>query len=168
MKKRNFDLGYYLVAFLDVQGQRQRFHELRLPKHRAEAAAVSEVLRQTAGFVLDLRQHFDEQFERFEAGAASMVRHTLEPVRPRFIGFSDSFVVSVPLRNDSGDLLPIARAFSALSATAFVMQLSLASNHPLRGAIDVGLATEIGPQEIYGAALENAYVLESRQAVYPR
>ena len=59
MKKRNFDLGYHLVALLDVQGQRKKFGELRLPKSPEEAAAVGEVLRQTAGFVLDLRGAFD-------------------------------------------------------------------------------------------------------------
>ncbi|QEE28175.1 hypothetical protein FTW19_09315 [Terriglobus albidus] len=57
---------------------------------------------------------------------------------------------------------------SALSAAASVMGVSLASGHPLRGGIDVGLATEIGPQEIYGTALESAYRLESEEAGYPR
>src|SRR4029077_5823373 len=117
-------------------------------------------LRQTAGFVLDLREAFDEQFESFEAGATNMMkRHTGQPVRPKFVGFSDSFVASVSLRNDGGDLLPIVRVFSALSAAAVVMLMSLASKHPLRGGIDVGLATDIGSQEIYGTALEWAYLL---------
>jgi hypothetical protein len=44
----------------------------------------------------------------------------------------------------------------------------LASKHPLRGGIDVGLATEIGPGEIYGTALERAYLLECKVAKYPR
>jgi len=169
IKMRNFDLGYHLVAYLDVQGQRDKFRGLRLPKNPEEAAAVGEVLRQTAGFVLELRQAFDDQFERFEAGATStMKRHTEQPVRPKFVGFSDSFIASVPLRNDAGDLLPIVTGFSALSAAAVVMMLSLANNHPLRGGIDVGLATKIGPQEIYGWALGSAYVLESEEAGYPR
>jgi hypothetical protein len=169
MKEINFDLGSHLVAFLDVQGQRDRFRQLRLPKNPEESAAVGEVLRQTAGFVLDLRQAFEEQFESFEAGATSMMkRHTEQRVRPKFVGFSDSFVASVPLRNDAGDLLPIVTGFSALSAAAVVVLMSMASKHPLRGGIDVGLATEIGPEEIYGAALETAYLLESQEAGYPR
>jgi hypothetical protein len=89
-------------------------------------------------------------------------------VRPKLFGFSDSFVASVPLRNDGGDLLPIVRVFSALSSAAVVMLMSLASNHPLRGGIDVGLATDIGPQEIYGPVLGSAYRLESKEAAYPR
>ena len=32
----------------------------------------------------------------------------------------------------------------------------------------MGLATDIGPQEIYGAALGSAYRLESEEAGYPR
>jgi len=169
LEKRKFDLGYHLVALLDVQGQREKFRQLRSPKNPEESEAVGEVLRQTAGFVLDLRQAFDEQFESFEAGATSMMRrHTDQRVRPKFVGFSDSFVASVPLRNDGGDLLPIVTGFSALSAAAVVMLVSLANNHPLRGGIDVGLGTEIGPEEIYGTALENAYLLESRAAEYPR
>jgi hypothetical protein len=48
------------------------------------------------------------------------------------------------------------------------MLTSLASKHPLRGGIDVGLATEIGPDEIYGTALERAYLLECKEAKYPR
>lgn len=161
-------MGYHLVAFLDVLGQRDRFRGLHLPKNPEEAAAVGEVLRQTAGFVLDLRDAFDQQFESFEAASTNIIRHTKEPLRPKFVGFSDSFVTSVPLRNDGGDLVGIVTVFSALSAAAVVMLISLANKHPLRGGIDVGLATEIGPHEIYGAALGNAYLLECQEAGYPR
>ena len=91
-----------------------------------------------------------------------------QSVRPKFVGFSDSFEASVALRNDCGELLPIVTAFSAMSAAAVVILMSLASKHPLRGGIDVGLATETGPQEIYGTALERAYLLESQEAGYPR
>jgi len=169
MKKRILDLGWHLVALLDVQGQRERFGELHLPKSPEDAETIGDVLRQTAGFVLDLREAFDEQFESFEAGATSLMRrHKQEPVRPKFFGFSDSFVASVPLRNDGGDLLPIVRVFSALSAAAVVTLMSLASKHPLRGGVDVGLGTDIGPQEIYGPVLGSAYRLESKEAGYPR
>jgi hypothetical protein len=168
MEQRHLQLGHHLVAFLDVLGQRERFRDLRQPRTSEESTAVAEVLRQTAGFVLELRQIFDQQFTTFESALTNVKKQTSQPVRPKFVGFSDSFVSSVPLRKGGSDLVPIIAVFSALTAAAVVMLTSLASRHPLRGGIDVGLATEIGPEEIYGTALERAYLLESKEADYPR
>jgi hypothetical protein len=74
-----------------------------------------------------------------------MDAYTKEPVRPNVVVFSDSFVKSVPLRDDGTGLVRVVTVFSALSAAAVVMIHSLAAKHALRGGIDVGLATEIGP-----------------------
>jgi hypothetical protein len=168
MEKRIYKLGHHLVAFLDVLGQRDKFRGLKKPSNAQEEDEVKEVLRQTAGFVAELRNVFQNQFEVFEAGAPNVQRHTKEPLRPSFTGFSDSFVTSVPLREQGHELVPVVTVFSALSAACVVMLTALASKHPLRGGIDVGLATEIGPSEIYGTALERAYLLECRVAKYPR
>jgi hypothetical protein len=91
---------------------------LSLPQTEDEHAREAELLRDTAGFVVDLRGEFQRQFEAFEAGASRMRAHTKLPLRPNFIGFSDSFVTSVPLRNDCGDLVRVVTVFSALSAAA--------------------------------------------------
>lgn len=160
-------LGHHLVLFLDVLGQRERFRGLALPSNANERSQVQEVLRQTAGFVLGLRDLFRTQFTLFEQGANAS-RFTASPLRPNLIGFSDSFVISVPLRNENGDLVPIVTVFSALSAAAIVMLTSLATKHALRGGVDVGLAAEITPGEIYGTALERAYLLECSVAQNPR
>lgn len=166
--KRHLRLEHHLVAFLDVQGQRDKFKALRLPQTEEQVAVVSEVLRQTAGFVLELRGVFEQRFKSFESGLTNLKQHTSEPILPKFLSFSDSFVISVPLGSHRSELAPIISVFSALSAVATVMLTSLANKHPLRGGIDVGLAAEIGPAEIYGTALERAYLLESKEAKYPR
>lgn len=168
MEKRVYKLGHHLVAFLDVLGQRDKFRGLKKPTNAQEEDEVKEVLRQTVGFVAELRTVFQTQFEVFEAGTPDMRRHTKQPLRPVFTGFYDSFVISVPLREEGHELVPVVTVFSALSAACVVMLTALASKHPLRGGIDVGLATEIGPAEIYGTALERAYLLECRVAKYPR
>src|SRR5215472_17375590 len=168
MEKRMYKLGYHLVAFLDVLGQRDKFRRLKKPTNAQEEDEAKEVLTQTVGFVAELRTLFQNQFEVFEAGALNVRRHMKEPLRPSFAGFSDSFVISVPLREEGYELVPVVTVFSALSAACVVMLTALASKHPLRGGIDVGLATEIGPGEIYGTALERAYLLECRVAKYPR
>lgn len=164
----HLQLRNHLVAFLDVLGQREKFKALHFPTTSEDKAEVAEVLKQTAGFVLELRDIFDKQFTAFESGLSNLKKHTDKSVRPRFVGFSDSFITSVPIRNEDGDLALMVTIASALSAAATVMQVSLAAKHPLRGGIDVGLATEIGPEEIYGTALEKAYLLESKEAGYPR
>jgi hypothetical protein len=168
MEKRHLRLGHHLVAFLDVLGQRERFKALKLPTTPEQNAEVAEVLRQTAGFVLDLRDIFRDQFMVFESALTNLKKLTSEPVQPKFLGFSDAFVASTPLRNESSDLVAVITVFSILSAAAAVMLTSLGSKHPLRGGIDVGLATEIGAGEIYGTALERAYLLESKEAGCPR
>jgi len=168
MEPKIYKLGWHLVAFLDVLGQRDKFRALRLPKNAQEEAQVQAALTGTAGFIVELRETFQNQFEAFEAGSIRLRALTKEPLRPSFIGFSDSFITSVPLRNDVGDLVRIVTVYSALHAAAVVMLTSLASEHALRGGIDVGLATEIGLGEIYGTALERAYLLECKTAQYPR
>ena len=168
MEQRHLRLGHHLVAFLDVLGQRERFKALKLPTTPEQTAEVTEVLRQTAGFVLDLRDIFSNQFTVFESALTKLKKITSEPVQPNFLGFSDAFVASTPLRNESSELVAVITVFSILSAAAAVMLTSLASKHPLRGGIDVGLATQIATGEIYGTALERAYVLESKEAGYPR
>lgn len=84
MKNGNYTLGHHLVAFLDVLGQRDKFRGLKKPTNVQEEEEVKEVLRQTAGFVVELRTVFQTQFEAFEAGTPSMQRHTKEPLRPSF------------------------------------------------------------------------------------
>lgn len=165
----NYTLGDHLVIFLDVLGQRDKFRDLQLPKSTAEEAHVKEVLRQTAGTVVGFRKLFRTSFEAFQKGMeeGEWGAHA-KLLPPKFTGFSDTFVTSVALRNEGDELLPIVRVFSALSAAATVMLTSLSQKHPMRGGIDVGLATEIGPQEIYGTALEQGYKLECKVAQYPR
>jgi hypothetical protein len=165
METKTYRLGYHLTVFLDVQGQREKFKELRLPKSSEEHVAVQEVLKDTAGFVVGLRSAFRNNFEAFEAGISRKKGVSLQP---RFVGFSDSFVVSVPLAPVNGDMEPMVRIFSALSSAATIMMTAMASKHAVRGGIEVGLGVEIGPEEIYGTALGDAYELESKRAEYPR
>jgi hypothetical protein len=58
--------------------------------------------------------------------------------------------------------------FSVLSGVSCVVLTAMASGHALRGGIDVGPGVEMTPEEIYGPALAQAYILESREADYPR
>jgi hypothetical protein len=168
MEKEQLMLGSYLVAFLDVLGQRETFRQLQLPKTREEYTKVEGALKDTVGFVLGLRRVFRKNFESFKAGLVSIPGVEKAISTPDFMGFSDSFIAFVSLRNDDEHLTPNIRIYSTLNAACVVMLTSLASRHSLRGGIDIGLAAEMCPGEIYGTALERAYLLESCHADYPR
>jgi hypothetical protein len=70
VEQKHYILGHHLVAFLDVLGQRrEQLRQLRLPETPDEETHAKELIKNTAGYVLGLRQLFQTQFEMFEKGA---------------------------------------------------------------------------------------------------
>ena len=134
MEGKTFTLGYHLVAIIDVLGQRDKFRSLQLPKNAEQEAQAKETLANTAGYVLRLRDLFKQQFEIFETGLTHPI-FAKQVYHAKFVGFSDSFVVSFPLRNDKGDLLPVVVIHSLLNAASIVMLSSLAWKHALEGEL---------------------------------
>jgi hypothetical protein len=166
MVKEKYDFGWYMVAYLDVQGQREKFRKLKVPTTDVEAQAVSEVVLETAGFIDLLRDQMREEFRDFEERISkSWELH--ESLQPKFTAFSDSLVVSISLWN-VGDLTSITKIYSILSAVCNAMMTCLSRRHALRGGIEIGLASELESGEVYGTALLEAYLLESSEANYPR
>lgn len=167
-KTRHFVLGWHCVAYLDVLGQRERFPQMTLDKDPEKLTGLMDVLRDTAGFILDLRDYFDQSFERFEKGILQE-RYTGDSrFQPKVFSFSDSFVASVPMRNNTQQVTTSATICSILSAACNVMPFCFARKHAMRGGIELGEATELSEKEIYGSALVTAYRLENEYAKYPR
>jgi hypothetical protein len=177
-KQGDLTLNYYLVAFLDVLGQRENLRQMKhLPRTPSEYSETVRLLRSTVGVVLGLRKTFQQYFESFaslrlpDSGGDRVLRSQVENAMnspTEFRVFSDSFVISVPLKSDDEPLAPAIGIFSALISACFVMIAALRGTHPIRGGIDVGLGMEIAPGEIYGPALERAHFLESCVAEHPR
>jgi hypothetical protein len=106
-KKYAETLEYYLVAFFDVLGQRERLRELRgLPRTRDEYSNSAEILRATVGSVLNLRDYFRRYFESVMQSVDSLPPESRKKIKQgvQYHGFSDSFVVSVALRNEDEQL----------------------------------------------------------------
>jgi len=156
MAKDKYDFGWHMVAFLDVQGQREKFRRLKVPTTDAEKQAVAEVVLQTAGFVDSLRDQLREEFRDFEERVSKSWGLRV-PLQPKFTGFSDSLVVSIPLWNVE-DLTSITKIYSILSAACNAMAKCFSKGHALRGGIEIGLASELESGEVYGTALLEAYL----------
>ncbi len=182
-KGSEIDIGYYVVAFVDLLGQQEHLRALtNLPnkKDPAQMDAFRVALKQTYGVVTGMRQSFQDFFNSYSRDHISQSDlNRLTPQQQRkqygelrsnpiqFQRFSDSMVIFLSLRTDRFKL-PTGGVFGVLGAAATSFLVGLAAGHPLRGGIELGVAMEMTKGEIYGAALARAYALESRIAVYPR
>lgn len=166
-------LGWHVIAFLDALCQSQKLRQITsVPRTHEEIAAAAPLIRDTALYVITLRDFFRECFERFVQSTGvlddlSLELQTAIECSKRsivFQGFSDSFVFSMPLREQ----FPAIALSGTLVATSGAMCWSLSQRKPLRGGIDAGLGVNIAPSEIYGPVLDSAYRLECSVAKYPR
>jgi len=172
------EVKYFLVAFLDLLGQREHLRKLKsLPKDLRPDEKTVRVLKATLGAVHGVRSCFSDYFnveredsEFMRALPADQREAVRQLTRADVVqyGFSDSFIVAVSLKDADGDAAPINGVWSALFASCSVAIVSLACHHALRGGIDAGLGVQISQSEVYGPALERAYTLEEKFAEYPR
>ncbi len=171
-------LQYFLVAFLDLLGQREQLRNLvGLPATQDMNDPIIQVLKRSLGAIHGARSLFRNFFEADSEESALMrslspdQRATLKQLTKSQVlwyGFSDSLIVAIPLVAGPDDPTPVNGVWKTLFAASGMATLSLACKHPVRGGIDVGIGVQISEREVYGAALERAYTLESRHAICPR
>ena len=169
---------HYVVAFLDLVGQRDALRRLlRIPATPAEEQEFIEAARESLGRVLELRQDFATYFDAEKRAhldptnlppALRDVFRAATQTKCTVSGLSDAVVIAVPLGGDDEHCTAMNSveltilSICGLAAGAFGVGLVF------RGGLDVGIATSIEPNEVYGPALARAYQLESEVAEYPR
>jgi phosphatidylserine decarboxylase len=172
---------FYLVAFLDILGQRDKLLGVKaLPKTQEELDVFVKLDRETRGTVLNFRDAFFNFFkgmykkrpippELTEDQRAKYIeiKERAEQLKPSVIPFSDSIIVYVPLSNDD-KVIQVDGIFSSMLAIAGAFLVLICRGNIFRGGIEIGIACRIGPNEIYGPALAKAHELESKRAKYPR
>jgi hypothetical protein len=178
MQESDLQLAYYLVLVTDVLGQRARLRGLRrLPQSESETQDTIQVLRETAGFLIHLREGFKNYFSSWATSSAEQFPPEVQDFVLRTCSaeityrcFSDSIIVSVCLFDDGQETHnPFMGVLGALLAASGMHLLSLCIGRPTRGGVVVGVATALPPEnDIYGAALERAVQLEAEVAEYPR
>jgi hypothetical protein len=178
-KSRTLPVGWYVVAFVDVLGQRHLLREMRGIPQKTDQKQMAEfiaLLKKTVGTVKKMRDIFHNFFEGLSRYQFNLSDFTPEqqklllqvksnPLKSHM--FSDSVVLFLSLSDDVNKT-PVEGVYSVLASAATTFLFMLAGGHAIRGGIDVGVGIELSDDELYGAALSRAYKLENRIAQYPR
>ena len=175
--KDNINYHYYLLAFIDVLGQKDAFQKIENQPLTDNHPDLIEAHKQTAFFVETLRTSFKDFFDAYTANKEPSVKVPTEKMGQfkemlkselKHQRFSDSIQAYVCLKKNKHHSNAINGVFGVLVACGSMLLLSLASKKPFRAGIEIGLGTELENGEIYGPVLYKAYELESKVAEYPR
>jgi hypothetical protein len=169
----------YLVAFIDLLGQRAQMEGLLFLPPKGDVSARLEfqfrILRSMSAV-----DYVQQNVSRFAKVAN---RHQFEPIKgvPKAIvkkvqkyratklyyqQFSDGIVVYSPL--SAVGHYPLGSVFSLMGACASIMLLTLDKGFPIRVGIAVGAGCRLHGKGIYGPVVAEAYRLESEVANYVR
>lgn len=168
---------YYATCVLDVLGQRRKLAEwMHIPSDGQLTADMKKAVGESAFAVQRLRRMFKSNFTEWTRDTKNSpnsdfdAANDLERARDGTISiqqFSDTLVFYSPLLNARGDLSP-RPLFGMMIACGMTMLAALALRLPFRAGIAIGIATELGDQDLYGPVLAEAHHLESNVAGHPR
>ena len=148
-------LGYYVLSYVDILGQGRELDKLEpLPDGEDGRQKALKILVETAGFITQLRRIMKDVYTKQDAESSEI----------RIEGFSDTLVFYAKIDVANG-VNAVANIFAA---TASLVLAAMNAGHVLRGAIEIGIGTNLIPNEIYGPVLRRAYLLESKCAQFPR
>ena len=178
--KTEIGYGMFIVAFVDLLGQKERLARLGHPPDGNDKAAMEEFgkhVRSTYGAVRGFRTLFRSFFDGFVQRNAPtemltpQQRAVYEKATNPQIGiqtFSDCMAIFMPLRPQEDAQLPIRGVTGILYSLAGMQAIQLSLRIPLRGGVAIGPGFAASNYEIYGPVLAKAYELESSIAQYPR
>lgn len=181
LSQRENKYRFYLVAFLDILGQKDKLLKIKaLPQTPEEFDAFVKLDKETRGTVMFFRDSFFKFFKGMykprpippnltgaDIEKYKRIKERAENRKPTIVTFSDSIIIYVPLSDDD-KVIQVDSIFSSAIAIAGAFLSLMIHGTVFRGGLEIGLACEIGPKEIYGPALLKAYDLESKIAKYPR
>ena len=174
--------GNYCVSFIDLLGQRAALHgQGLLPPFESEdeRKKLNAILRESIGSIIKLQSQAEDMLQGvLQPNLESPFRASLPPeqhalwdemqlTRVTTQRWSDGLMSFVSLgdREMKCKMNGVSGLFFLAGALCF---LGLASQQPVRGAIEIAWGIELHPGELYGAAVARAYELESEVAQYPR
>lgn len=177
-KTASSDWCYYLVAFLDVLGQKEVFNKLYHIKSGNEIGyALEEEISGNLLYLEKLRDIIKEYFINYRSEEPSQIsvdpssKEQFDEMRRMeiyFQFFSDSIIAFVPLEFRSFYSVRVDSVWGVLGGCCAAVLWSLAHSHAIRGGIEISWGTRLSSGEVYGPVLNKTFYLESEVAKNPR
>ncbi len=170
--------AHYCISFVDLLGQRAEYKgEGLIPQSQNERRIFFDKIKRTINPIY----HLQKDASKYMEGALNYkgaLRETLNEEQQKLYDqmreiklkhqrWSDGLVYFVSLQQDDVKC-PIHGIYHMFGTVGSLCFFGLCRKHPIRGAVDISWGVELHPGELYGAAVANAYELESEIAQYPR
>ena len=162
MQNKKEQIGFYVCSLIDILGQKEKLTQLNgmdFIKNQEESLSI---FQQTYGKVKKFRIYTNESINFVNLLKS---KHNLKnsftsnPIEMK--SFSD-LITSYVLIGNSEHKLQFQGIYFLLLSNCEVFLKMLADGTALRGGIDLGMAIKNDENELYGSALLNPYILESK------
>ena len=160
-------LSNYVVAFIDILGQRETFEQS--PKLIQDLEDPKEFLINTYGKVEKLKgliNNLKSGWDSHPSPFLKILEFTIPDINHS--KFSDCLEIHSSMISKTGKELAIASIYYTLIACSGVSLFSLVYGFAVRGGMTIGIGIEDEEKSVYGPALYEAVVLEEKKAIYPR
>jgi len=168
----------YCISFVDLLGQRAEYKsEGLLPQSENERQPFLDKIRRTinpiyhlqkdAAQYMDAALNYQGPFKKNLSKDQQKQYDQMREIKIKQQRWSDGLVYFISLQQENAKC-PINGIFHIFGTVGCLCFLGLCRKHPIRGSVDISWGVELHPGELYGAAVANAYELESEVAQYPR
>ena len=164
MEERNEKIGFYVCSLIDILGQTEKLSQLNGVYFESDENKdkVVSIFRKTYGIVKKFRKYTDESITFVNQIKENyQLKNHFSSNQIEMKSFSDLITSYVLLGNDKHKLQFEGIYFLLLSNGEVFLKM-LANKVALRGGIDIGMGIQNSENEIYGTALLNPYILESK------
>lgn len=172
------DWCYYLVAFLDVLGQKEVLNKLcRIRSCDEIDDTLREEISENLVYLEKLRENLEKHFIGYTSDEPSKISvdvsfqekfNQMRKAEIYFRFFSDSLIAFVPLEFRLFYSVTANSVWGVLAGCCMEVIGSLYVGHAIRGGIEISWATRLRSGEVYGPVLNKAFHLENKAAKNPR
>lgn len=168
----------YCISFVDLLGQRDEYKgEGLLPLSEDERQQFLNKIKKTINPIYNLQKSSSQYWKGFlnhkgtlrdKLTVAEQKRYDeIKEIEVKQQRWSDGLVYFVAL-NQERVKCPITGILYIIGVVGSLCFVGLSRKYPIRGSVDISWGVELHPDELYGAAVANAYEIESEIAQYPR